>query len=270
MGKRVLVTGASSGIGRDFALIFAEKGYDLCLVARNQSKLSEIRTEIEEEFKVSVEIMSIDLSNNNSAQELFDSVCSKNMTIDILVNNAGFGTQGEHTDIELSKINQMIGLNITTLSNLCSLFGSEMKKNKGGYILNVASTGAYGPMPYFAAYGASKSYVLNFSEALAKELDDYNIVVTCLSPGVTKTNFYNAAGVGDKSKGVWSNKTRMDSRRVAECGVKALFSKKLSVIPGAMNSFMMSLMRFFPRNLLANLGKKVIKKAAQADTIERA
>jgi short-subunit dehydrogenase len=261
MGTRVLITGATSGIGRDFADLFAEQGNDLYLVSRSKSKLSEVKKEIEDKSKVSVEIMAIDLSNTNSAQELFDNVCRENLEIDILVNNAGFGVQGEHTEFELSKITQMINLNVITLSHISSLFGNEMKKRGGGHILNVASIGAYGPVPYLAAYAATKSYILYFSEALAKELEDYNIVVTCLSPGVTDTNFFNAAGIGDKTDGIWSNKARMNSRKVAKYGIKQLFSGKLSVVPGFMNSFSVFLYRFLPRGMAANMTKKLLKDA---------
>jgi len=263
MKKTVLITGATSGIGRDFAHIFAEQGFNLFIVSRSKSKLSDVKEEIENTCKVKVETMAIDLSNRSAAQEIFDKISQSNQKIDILINNAGFGVQGEHTELELLKIDQMLSLNTITLTHLCSLFGKEMKKRKSGYILNVASTGAYGPAPYFAAYAATKSYVLYFSEALAKELEDYNVVVTCLSPGVTNTNFFNAAGIGDKSNGFWSNKARMDSRKVAEYGIKKLFLGKLSVIPGFMNSFLVFLYRFLPRSMSANIAKKVIKDAAR-------
>jgi len=263
MEKTVLITGATSGIGRDFADIFAERGNNLVLVSRSESKLYEVKGVIENKYKVQIETIAVDLSFTNAAQEVFDKISQKNKKIDILVNNAGFGAQGEHTELALSKIYQMISLNITTLTHLCSLFGKEMIKLGGGHILNVASTGAYGSAPYFAVYAATKSYVLYFSEALAKELEDYNVVVTCLSPGATDTNFFNAAGIGDKTNGFWSNKARMNSRKVAEYGINKLFLGKLSVIPGFMNSFLVFLYRFLPRNISANMAKKVIKDAAR-------
>jgi len=263
MAKKTLITGATSGIGREFAQIFAEKGYDLILVSRSKEKLTITKNEIENKFDISVEIMEVDLSNVTAASEVFEAV-SKKTSIDVLVNNAGNGIQGEHTTIEIQEVDKMIGLNITTLTHLCSLFGNEMKKNGGGHILNVSSTGAYQPAPYFATYAAAKSYVLNFSEALAKELEDDNVVVTCLSPGLTDTNFFNAAGIGDKSSGFWANSARMDPKRVAAFGIKALFKGKLSVIPGFMNSSLIFTNRIVPRSISANIGKKLVKKAAEA------
>jgi len=249
MMKRVLITGATSGIGRDFAHLFSEKGYGLFIVSRNKEKLREVKKEL-----ANVETMAIDLSQKGAAKKVYDYTKKNNLPIHVLVNNAGFGTNGEHTNIPLKKIDDMIGLNITTLTDLCSLFGNEMKKT-GGYILNVASTAAFTPTPYFATYGASKSYVLSFSEALRKELEDHNVVVTCLCPGVTKTNFFKTAGVGDD---VLSK--RMDSRRVAEIGVNALFAKKLSVIAGTKNAITIFLTRFLPRSTIATLAKNAMKK----------
>jgi len=127
MAKKTLITGATSGIGREFAQIFAEKGYDLILVSRSKEKLTITKNEIENKFDISVEIMEVDLSNVTAASEVFEAV-SKKTSIDVLVNNAGNGIQGEHTTIEIQEVDKMIGLNITTLTHLCSLFGNEMKK----------------------------------------------------------------------------------------------------------------------------------------------
>jgi len=256
MRNTVLITGATSGIGYDFAVIFAEKGYDLFLASRNQKKLDEIKSDLEAKHNISVTIMPIDLSKARSARKVFEETRRQKIVIDVLINNAGFGIQGEHVDLEMTNVEAMLQLNITTLTELCTLFGSEMKKKKAGYILNVASTGAFQPTPYFAAYAATKSYVLNFSEAIAKELEDYNVVVTCLSPGTTDTNFFEAAGVGDREKGFWANSARMSSGDVAMFGVNALFSRKLSVVSGLKNSILVFSNRFAPGRWWLILVKK--------------
>ena len=263
MNEIALITGATSGIGRDFAEIFAKKGYDLFLASRNKKHLDEIKSDLENKYGIQVNILAIDLSKENSARLLFNEAGKQD--IQVLINNAGFGVQGEHIDLELSKIESMICLNITTLTHLCSLFAKKMKERGGGYILNVASTGAFIPMPYFATYGATKSYILFFSEAIAKEMKTYNVVVTCLCPGVTDTNFFTTAGVGGKNKGLWANSARMSSMKVAQFGVKALFDRKLSVVPGFMNSAWLLLTRFVSRNMVAKVSKKIIKDSVNVD-----
>ena len=177
-----------------------------------------------------------------------------------MVNNAGFGINGEQIEQDLNKTKSMLNLNIITLTELCTLFGKEMRKEKQGYILNIASTGAYQPVPYFASYAATKSYVLNFSEAIAKELKKHNITVTCLSPGVTNTNFFDIAGIGNQKKGMWKNKTRMSPKKVAQIGIHALFNKKISIVPGFMNNFLIFLIRLTPRTIVANIMKKLMGK----------
>lgn len=262
--ETVLITGATSGIGYDFATIFAEKGYDLFLASRNIEKLDDIKVSFEKQYDISVMIMPIDLSKVKSAKTVYEKTLNQNAEINVLINNAGFGIQGEHIDLEMSKVQAMIQLNITALTELCALFGKDMKKRRKGYILNVASTAAYQPVPYLAAYSATKSYVLNFSEALAKEMEDYQVVVTCLSPGATSTNFFDYAGIGDKEKGFWANSARMQSRDVAIIGVNALFAKKLSVISGIKNSFLAFTNRFASRKIVANISKKLVKNAVSS------
>jgi hypothetical protein len=256
-----LITGATSGIGYDFASILAGKGYNLFLASRNKEKLDEIKAGFEKDYGISVVILAIDLAKAGSAQQLYRETVNQDIEIDVLVNNAGFGAQGEHVDLDINKVQGMMQLNIATLTELCMLFGKNMKEKRKGHILNVASTAAYQPDPYLATYGASKSYVLNFSEALAKEMEDYHVVVTCLSPGATDTNFFDYAQIGDKKKGLFSNKGRMKSLDVATIGINALFAGKLSLISGSLNSFIAFTNRLAPRSLSAIITKKLMKDA---------
>ena len=228
--ETVLITGATSGIGNDMAHIFAEKGYDLFLASRNREKMDAIKGKLEALHKIEVNTLPIDLAIPASACRLYEETISRNMEISVLVNNAGFAVYGEHVDQDPDRSAQVIHLNTVTLTQLCLLFGREMKKRRRGYILNVASTAAYQPTPFTAVYGATKSYVLSFSEALAQELEDYSVVVTCLSPGPTDTNFFEAVGVQDildsRKTGIWAKNNLMESRRVAEIGVNAPFCEK--------------------------------------------
>jgi uncharacterized protein len=262
--ETVLITGATSGIGNEFAHIFAERGYDLFLASRNQEKMDGIKKKIEGLYGITVTTMSIDLAKPSAARKVYEETISRKIDIQVLVNNAGFGISGEHTDMDMCKVQEMIQLNVTTVTELCSLFGHEMKKKRKGYILNVASTAAYQPTPYLTVYGATKSYVLNFSEALAKELEDDHVVVTCLSPGPTDTNFFERVGVdglAEKKTGIWAKSHRMKSRKVAEIGVNALFAKKLSLVAGNWNSLFAFSNRLAPRKAAAGVSKKVMKQA---------
>lgn len=259
-----LITGATSGIGYEMARIFASRGYDLFLASRNIAKQAEIKSQFEKDFGISVATMPVDLAQSGSARSVYDETLRRKMDIHVLVNNAGFAVGGELADMDARQVGEMIHLNMTTLTELCSLCGRDMKKKKSGHILNVASTAAYQPLPCLAVYAATKSYVLNFSEALAKEMEDYNVVVTCLSPGPTDTNFFARVGVeglSDKQTGFWAKNKRMASRKVAEIGIRALFAKKLSVVAGNLNSFFAFSCRLSPRKFTATVSKRIIKQA---------
>ncbi|PIT86114.1 MAG: short-chain dehydrogenase [Candidatus Magasanikbacteria bacterium CG10_big_fil_rev_8_21_14_0_10_43_6] len=255
-----LITGATSGIGYEIAKLLAAKKYDLCLVSRKQDTLEVTKAALEKEFGVDVVLYAADLSTNGAAKRVYDMVQEKGYTIEILVNNAGFGAEGLHTEIPVEKVHSMIGLNITALTELSHYIGGAMKTQKHGYILNVASTAAYQPLPYMAAYAASKSYVLNFSEALAKELEDFGVVVTALSPGMTATKFFTEMGVGENTDGIFDKRRRMSAEDVAEIGVDALFRKKLSVISGYKNKCLAWGSKIVPRAVVAAITKRMMRQ----------
>ena len=257
---RALVTGATSGIGREFADILAEKGHDLFLVGRKEQTLGEIKATFEKKHGIRVETFAIDLAGPDSARQLHGEIKKRNMDIDVLINNAGFGVGGEHVDLDLDRVGEMIQLNVGTPTALCHLIGRDMKDKKRGYILNVASTAAFQPDPYLAAYGATKSYVLNFSEALAKEMEEYRVVVSCLCPGPTDTQFFESFNIVNGDKSIFSTRSRMDSRQVAQIGLRALFGGRLSSIAGTMNALMALGNRFVPRTLSATVSKRIMKK----------
>lgn len=254
--KYALITGATSGIGYEMAKILAQKKHNLLLVSRNKEKLEALKSKFESDFKVKVEYINTDLSVPGAAQKVYTQ--SENYEINILINNSGFANYGEHTKISLKENYDLLQLNIIALTEMCTLFGADMRNKQTGMILNIASTAAYQPTPYFAAYGASKSYVLNFSEALAKELDDYKVSVTCLSPGPTETNFFKVAKMDTNISGHMSHK--QTAKEVAQIGIDAMFSKKLSVIPGFKNWFLAFSNRFAPRTMVASISKNIMKQ----------
>jgi len=245
MTQTALITGATSGIGLEIARILAAT-HHLVLVSRDKKKLEELKSSL----RTTVHTFAIDLSTVGSARKVFDYVRKRRITVDVLVNNAGFGVSGESVGADVVKTYSMLHLNIITLTELCMLFGKEMKERKRGFILNVASVAAYQPVPYLASYSASKSYVLNFSEALAQELSDYNVHVTCLCPGVTSSNFY--AAMGRTARGA-------SARDVALFGVRALFGRRMTVTFGLRNNIRVWLVRLLPRVVVARLAKRLMR-----------
>ncbi|WP_129591878.1 SDR family NAD(P)-dependent oxidoreductase [Holospora curviuscula] len=256
--KWALITGATSGIGLEFSKLLAET-HDLILVGRNELKLSQTKKDLfsKKSFRKDLQIQTIvsDLSDTKSAEFIFKECQNRSLEIEVLINNAGVGVFGEHVTLFNEDIIHMLNINIISLTLLSKYFAYSMKQRRSGFILNVASLAAYQPVPWISSYAASKSYVLNFSEALSKELEDYNISVTCLSPGHTRTNFFKSAGIGDKETGFYRVNTRMSVEKVAKIGLNALFRKRISVIPGIKNNILGNLNRCAPRFLVAKIAK---------------
>ena len=216
-----LITGASSGIGRDMAKILSSKGYDLIIVARNKEALNNLKSEL----NTNVEVISMDLSNVDNCKELYNKV--KNKNIDILINNAGFGLLGEFNETNLEKELNMIDLNIKSVHILSKLFLKDFIKRDSGYILNVASSAAFQPGPLMATYYSSKSYVYNLTLSMYGELKKRksNVHISCLCPGPVDTNFNNVANCEFKAKS-------LTSYYVANYALNKMFKNKLLIIPG--------------------------------------
>jgi len=252
--KTVLITGASSGIGKETAYVYAEHNYNLILSARRKENLEAVKKEIEERHKVKVDIFDLDLSETNSAELLYNQVKAANLKVDVLINNAGFGINGNFIDIDINKEESMLILNIITLTKLTKLFVQDMVKNKNGHIINIASTAAFQGIPKFATYAASKAYVLHFSEAIAQELKKDNVKVTVINPGATQSEFANTAKANEKhfSKAP-------SSRDLAEFIYKTMKNGKISSIHGLINKIMSFSTRLTPRNLLTKIAGKMME-----------
>ena len=254
-----LITGASNGIGLELAKIHASKGDNLVLVARNISNLLELKKELENSFKISVQAIGKDLSKLNSAQEVFDEVKSMQIQIDYLINNAGFGDFGMFVETDWKKEEQMIQLNITTLTQFTKLYAKEMVKQGKGKIMNVASTAAFQSGPTMAVYYATKAYVLSFSEAINNELEGTGVSVTTLCPGATESGFQAAAAMEESA--LVKGKKLPTSKEVAEYGYKAMMNNKVVAIHGLMNYIMANSVRFIPRNIVVKVTRKIQDKA---------
>ncbi|HXH54690.1 MAG TPA: SDR family oxidoreductase [Gammaproteobacteria bacterium] len=257
--KYALVTGASGGIGKEMARILFHKGYNLVLVARQGAKLEVVKAEfLPLNPKGSIEVLQADLSTVKGAESVYDFTESSKIEVEVLINNAGSGIYGALEKTDITKFYHMLMLNNYALTCLCKFYSKNMIKKKAGYILNIASLAAYQPVPYIAAYAASKSYVLNFSEAIAMELEEHGVSVTCFSPGHTDTNFFAEANIPEQHQ-FYGIKTRVSPKKVAENAINSLFNKKLSVIDGFKNSFLGCLNKFSPRKLTARISKMLVK-----------
>ncbi len=240
MNKTALITGASSGIGKEFATIHAERGGDLIIIARREDKLKELKDELEKKG-VKVTTIAKDLSVPGSAKDVFEEVKAQGLSVDYLINNAGFGLRGKFHELSWDRQLQMINLNMTSLTELMYLFLPEMVSRNSGKILNTSSTASLVPGPLQAVYYASKAYVTSISKAVAEELYDTNITVTALLPGATETEFARTSGM-DKTD--LFNKTA-SARSVAEDGYNAILTGKLDVISG-LTTFQKINMAFAP------------------------
>lgn len=239
---RVLITGASSGIGKSLAMEFAREGYDLVLVARNVEKLKEVKDEIGD--KVHVELYPIDLTNIENCKKIYN----KFKGIDILVNNAGFGLFGEFSNVNIDKELEMIDTNVIALHCLMKLYLKDMIKNNKGYILNVASIAGFMPGPLMSTYYATKNYVVSLSEGVREELRKRKseVKLSILCPGPVKTNFDNIAGVSFSLKG----KTSDD---VAKYTVKQLKKGKFYIVPGLDIKLLRFVSCFVPNSLITKI-----------------
>ena len=237
---KALITGASSGIGRDIAKELGKMGYDLILVARNLDKLNQVKAEIQ----TNVEIVCMDISNISNCKKLAE----EHRDIDILINNAGFGDCGYFTKTDLEKEISMINTNIVAYHVLTKLYLKQMKEKNSGKILNVASIAGFMPGPLMATYYATKAYVVRLSEAIREELkrDKSNVQISILCPGPVDTNFNKVADVEFALKG-------LSSEYVAKYALKNLFKGKFYIIPGWKIKFAKIGAKFAPNKLVSKI-----------------
>ena len=233
-----LVTGASSGIGRDMSRYLSELGYNLILVARNKEELDNLKQELEKKSSIQIQVIPEDLSNKQNCFDLYEK--TKNIDIDLLINNAGFGVFGKFIETDLDKEIDLINTNITAVHVLTKLYLKDMIKNNKGHILNVASIAGMEPGPLMSAYYASKAYVIRMSRGISKELkkEKSNVKISILCPGPTNTNFNNVANVVFKAP-------TMSSEKVAKYGIDKTLKGKLIIVPGITNKCV----RFFSKAL---------------------
>lgn len=259
-GKTALVTGASSGLGADFATILAERGCSLVLVARREDRLQKLANDLRQRHGTRSHVIPLDLSQLDAAQDLYDRTRAMGLQVDVLINNAGFGVYGPFVDVPWERERQMLLLDIVALVHLTKLFVRDMVARDYGYVLQVASIGAYQPSPTYATYSAAKAFVLSFGEALNFELRRTKVRVSVLSPGVTETEFLDVAG---QSRTLYQRLSMMKSRPVAEIGISAMLAGRPSKIAGVMNALTAWSFRFMPRRLQAAMASAAMQVGAQ-------
>lgn len=244
---KALITGASSGIGKEMAIYLSELGHDLILVARDKEKLEELQATLKTKTKIIV----MDLSSCQKVKELY--VLCKNDNIDILINNAGYGDCGYFTDTDLTKELDMIDVNIKAVHILTKLFLKDMQKRNSGYILNVASSAGFLPGgPLMATYYSTKAYVLHLTEAIYEELrrKKSKVSISCLCPGPVSTNFNNVANVN-------FNLESLSARYVARFSIIKMFQEKLVIVPGFKIKCLKFFERFLPDKLVLRITYKI-------------
>ena len=245
---KALITGASSGIGREMAIYLSELGCDLIIAARDKEKLEELQKEL----KTKVQIIVIDLANEKKIKDLY--MITKNENIDILINNAGFGLFGSYNDVDLLTELNMIDVNIKAVHILSRMYIKDFTKRNSGYILNVGSSaGLLKGGPLMSCYYATKSYIVSFTNAIYEELrrNKSKVRIACLCPGPVKTNFQKVADVKFNTK-------ELDARYVARYAIENLLSsKKLIIVPGTSVKMGVFLARFLPTKLLLKITYKI-------------
>jgi uncharacterized protein len=258
MTKTVLITGASGGLGYEFALLFARDGFDCILVARSRDKLDELAARLESEFRVKTLVIARDLSKPSAVDEIYEEVSAASMDVDVLVNNAGFPVYGRFVDTDLQTELDMLQVNVMALTALTKLFVRGMVERRNGRILNLASTAAFVPGPLMAVYYASKAYVLSFSQALTNELKGTGVTVTALAPGPTRTGFQERGSL----EGARLVRGQVaDPASVARTGYRGLMAGKSIVIPGWGNKLLPVVVRLSPRRVVTRVSRRMLEQA---------
>jgi hypothetical protein len=250
--KTALVTGPTSGIGEQFAVQLAESGYNLVLVSRSPEILATMCEELAEKYSIHAYFIVADLSKPAEPERVFSETQSLGIEVDLLVNNAGTHDYGPFVEANWEELNALIELLLRSVVHLTHLYLPGMVARNNGHILNLGSTSSFVPWPKDAIYGASKAFILKFSEALAAELRETGVGVTCLCPGVVETAFLDH---GDFDQAILSRLTAMQPKPVVKSGLRAMQGGKWVRVPGLINKLTVFFQRFVPRRLLTRIAE---------------
>jgi short-subunit dehydrogenase len=258
MKDYALITGASKGIGRAMALLLAQKGYNLLLVARSANELENLTALVKSQYGVEADYYVADLSVNGTASQIADWVKTLSVPVTILINNAGLGIWGNFDELDIISQTSMMQVNMTALVELSHHLIPVLKSQTQAYILNVSSTAAYQAVPTLAVYAASKSFVLSFSRALRRELKSTTVSVSCLCPGPTDTGFAHSAGMDALAE--LAAKFNMTADEVARIGINSLLRKKAEIVPGFLNKLSSLAAKHSPKTLIEHITAGLYKQ----------
>ena len=254
--KFALITGASSGIGVDFARELASRGYSLILTARRKERLDQVKTEIEKEHPVAVHCLPADLGSSVGVRGIYDEIERAGWDVSVLVNNAGLGHFGDFLDTDYEKVGETLEVNLRAPTELAWLLGRKMKQAQRGYILNVSSYSAFQAPTDLAVYAATKSYLFSLSQAIHTGLRSHNVSVTALCPGFFQSEFF---GKSDWEPSRLTRTFMLSSSQVARAGIKGMFKRRPLVVPGLAYKFSLLMMRFLPRSMSTSTANYVMR-----------
>lgn len=246
LDKYTLITGGTEGIGLEMAKLFAEDKHNLIIAARNEEKLKAVKKSLENQYKINVETIAVDLSVDKSCEKVYEFVDEKNFIVDNLINNAGIGCFGYFNELDANEQQKLIKLNVLALTDITHHFLNKMIENGEGGILNVASTAAFSAGPKMSTYYASKAFVLSLTESLHEEAKVHGIKVCCLCPGAVKTGFQKKSNIVKNEKAA---SLLMNPEDVAKSAYKGYKKGDAIIIPGAKNKFLVWANKFIPRAL---------------------
>ncbi|WFN93035.1 SDR family NAD(P)-dependent oxidoreductase [Gordonia sihwensis] len=255
-GTTTLITGASSGLGAEFAAQLARRGSNVVLVARREERLRELAARLERTHRITATVIAMDLLRSDAAPALSAALTERGITIDSLINNAGFGIKGAFAENDPTALADMVTLNVSTLTALTREFLPHLRSSGRGVLINIASTAAHQPTPGMAAYGASKAYVLSLTEALAYESRDSGLRVLCLSPGPTRTEFFDVVGTEDAAVGRFQTPAQVVSNALAELDRS---HPRAGIVSGRINAISAVAARLAPRSVATAIAGKALK-----------
>ncbi len=259
--KTTLITGASGGIGEAIAKRLAEKKENLTLVARNETKLRRLSQELSQKYDVNVGFISADLFDPQAPEAIYRECRHRELEVTSLINNAGIGSGGEFAGVDLKSLEDMLQLNNGALVSLTHLFMQDMLKRKAGTIVNMGSLISFAPVPYMALYGASKAFVRFFSQALYEECKPYGVHVMFFAPGLTSTNFMEAAALKNETgDALIAGAPTQTADQVAEEFIKAYYKRKRSAISGSINRLAVKLLTLIPNPVIAASSARTFRK----------
>jgi short-subunit dehydrogenase len=256
VGRKALVTGASSGIGLWIARELAKRGAHLGLMARRTDRLQSLADELRAEHKVKAISIPADLSDANEIPRAVERATAAMGQVDVLVNNAGLGQYGDFVGDDPDRIQTLLAVNVVALTRLTRAFVGPMVDRRFGVVINIASLAGCQPTPHMAVYGASKAYVVSFSQALRQELKGKGVCVTCVCPGYTATEFFSHGGYDRQASRPMDH--AMSAERVAREAVEAAVRRKILIVPGLKNRLLSMLSRFLTRRQVLYVSHKVL------------